>query len=318
MRIVLFHFSYPGLVPSLGRFSPLKNRVLKCTQEASRIPVKHPVKKTNRPLSYRNWDEVSMREAVGIVHSKGMSVSRAATLHGIPRSTLNDHCHGRVLPGARSGRPTILSSTEEQDLVQFLLSSAKIGYARTRSEVISIVERMLSVRDDRAKQTVTIGWWNKFCKRHPELVLRTPATLSLSRASASTKECIDNYFDVLEQVLDDYDLRDQPSLIFNMDESGFPLDPKPLKTIHQRGEKNPVSITSGSKSQVTVVACVSASGQTIPPLINWKRRTMSPEMAVGEIPGTQYGFSDSGWMKAKLFDSWFRKHFMRYIPASQP
>ena len=41
-------------------------------------------------------------------------------------------------------------------------------------------------------------------------------------------------------------------------------------------------------------------------------------MAVGEIPGTQYGFSDSGWMKAKLFDSWFRKHFMRYIPASQP
>jgi len=77
---------------------------------------------------------------------------------------------------------------------------------------------MLSVRDDH--QTVMIGWWNKFCKCHPELVLRTPATLSLSRASASTKECIDNYFDVLEQVLDDYDLRDQPSLIFNMDESG--------------------------------------------------------------------------------------------------
>jgi len=97
--------------------------------------------------------------------------------------------------------------------------------------------KRLSVRDDRAKQTVTIGWWTKFCKHHPELVLRTPATLSLSRASASTKECIDNYFDVLEQVLDDYDLRDQPSLIFNMDESGFPLDPKPLKTIHQRGEK---------------------------------------------------------------------------------
>ena len=197
MRIVLFHFSYPGLVSSLGRFSPLKNPVLKCTQQVSRIPVKGPVKKTNRPLSYRNWDEASMREAVSIVHSKEMSISGAATLHGIPRSTLNDHCHGRVLPGARSGRPTILSSTEERDLVQFLLSSAKIGYARTRSELISIVERMLSVRDDH--QTVMIGWWNKFCKCHPELVLRTPASLSLSRASASIKECIDNYFDVLEK-----------------------------------------------------------------------------------------------------------------------
>jgi len=149
-----------------------------------------------------------------------------------------------VLPGARSGRPTILSSTEEkeeQDLVQFLLSSAEIGYARTRSEVISIVERMLSARDDHAKQTVMIGWWNKFCKRHPELVLRTPATLLLSRASASIKECIDNYFDVLEKVLDDYDLRDQPSLIFNMDESGFPLDPQPLKTSSVRGKKSSVN-----------------------------------------------------------------------------
>lgn len=53
---------------------------------------------------------------------------------------------------------------------------------------------MLSLRDNLANQTVTIGWWNKFYTRHPELVLRTPATLSLSRASASTKECIDNYF----------------------------------------------------------------------------------------------------------------------------
>ena len=155
-------------------------------------------------------------------------------------------------------------------------------------------------------------------QRHPELVLRTPATLSSCRASASTKECIDNYFDVLEKVLNDNDLQDQPSPIFNMDETGFPLDPKPLKTIHERGEKNPMSITSSSKSQVTVVACVSAAGQTIPPLIIWKRRTMSPDMAVGELPGTQYGFSDSGWMKAKLFDSWFRKQFMRYAPASRP
>ena len=45
---------------------------------------------------------------------------------------------------------------------------------------------------------------------------------------------------------------------------------------------------------------------------------MSPDMANGEVPGTQYGFSDSGWMKAKLFDAWFRKQFLRYAPASRP
>ena len=167
-------------------------------------------------------------------------------------------------------------------------------------------------------RSLTVGWWDKFSKHHPELALRTPATLSMSRASATTKDCIDGYFDVFEKVLDDNGLHDQPSLIFNMDETGFPLDPKPMKTVHERGEKNPISVSSGSKSRVTVVACVSATGQTIPPLIIWKRKTMSPDMAIGEVPGTQYGFSDSGWMQAKLFDSWFRKHFMRYAPASRP
>ena len=68
-----------------------------------------------------------MREAVDAVQVVGMSVSKAASVHGIPRTTLRDHCCGRVLPGAKAGLPTILSCTEELDLVQFLLSSAEIA-----------------------------------------------------------------------------------------------------------------------------------------------------------------------------------------------
>ena len=103
-----------------------------------------------------------------------------------------------------------------------------------------------------------------------------------------------------------------------MDESGFAYDPKSMKTIQICGEKKTLSVSSGSKSQVTVVACVSATGQAIPPLIIWKRKTMTAEMAIGEIPGTQYGFSENGWTNRILFDSWFKKQFMRYAPASRP
>ena len=129
-----------------------------------------------------------MREAVDAVQVLRMSASKTASVHGIPRTTLRDHCCGRVLPGAKAGKPTILSCTEEQDLVQLLLSSAQIGYAHTRQEVIMIVNQMLSCRQAVSKESVTIGWWNRFTKRHPQLSLRTPATLSLSRARASTKE----------------------------------------------------------------------------------------------------------------------------------
>ena len=256
-----------------------------------------------------------MREALDAVHN-GMSVSKASELYGIPRTTLNDHNLGKSKSGVKPGAPSLLSTEEEEDLVKFLLTSADIGYGRTRKEVLDIVSRLLARKG--VERVVTNGWWNKFLCRHPLLASQTPATLSVSRARASTRECINSYFDLLENTLQETGLADYPALYFNMDETGFALDPKPNKTVHLRVEKNALSISSGSKGQITVIACVSATAQVIPPLIVWNRKTMAPEMATGEIPGTLYGFSVNGWTNSILFDSWFKKLFMRYAPASRP
>ena len=53
--------------------------------------------------------------------------------------------------------------------------------------------------------------------------------------------------------------------------------------------KNPVSVSSGDKSQVTVVGCVSAAGYCLPPMIMLDRKTLHPNMTIGELPGTIYG-----------------------------
>ena len=45
---------------------------------------------------------------------------------------------------------------------------------------------------------------------------------------------------------------------------------------------------------------------------------MPPDLAIGELPGTEYGLSEKGWMNGVLFHSWFRKVFLRYAPASRP
>ncbi len=216
-----------------------------------------------RPSTYRQWSDLAMREAMEAVYS-GMSVCKASELYGIPRTTLNDHKSGRKQPGVKPGPRPILSSLEERDLVKFLLTSADIGYGRTKKDVLNIVSRLLARRG--VERSVTNGWWNKFICRHPLLATRTPATLSVSRARASTRECIDSYFNLLETTLQETGLTDYPALYFNMDETGFAFDPKSNKTIHIRGEKNAFCISSGSKAQVTVIACVSAAGQAIPPL----------------------------------------------------
>ena len=47
------------------------------------------------------------------------------------------------------------------------------------------------------------------------------------------------------------------------------------------------------------------------------KKTLSPELAHGEVPGTIYGLSKSGWMDMELFDVLFSHHFLRYAPAAK-
>ena len=49
--------------------------------------------------------------------------------------------------------------------------------------------------------------------------------------SAWTIEVIDQYYDLLEEMLEENDLKDHPAQICNMDESGMPLDPCPPKVV---------------------------------------------------------------------------------------
>ena len=55
--------------------------------------------------------------------------------------------------------------------------------------------------------------------------------------------------------------------IYNCDKTGMPLDPAPPKFIARKGQKHTQSITTGNKTQITVLSCCSASGCVLPPII---------------------------------------------------
>ena len=199
-----------------------------------------------RPLQYKDWTPDAMKAAMKAVIKHGVSIREAAQMHQIPKSTLGDRISGRVLPGATSGPSCYLTSAEEEDLVNFLCRVAQIGQGRTRQEVIAIVERVLASRGN--AKTVSAGWWASFISRHPRVALRTPATLSLARPAASDHDILDNYFDELEYTLEENGLLDKPCLIYNMDETGMPLDPKPLKIVTQKVLKNPSQVSGHSEN----------------------------------------------------------------------
>ena len=256
-----------------------------------------------------------MYGAISSVLHDGMSIRRAAEQYGVPKSSLGDQVSGRVLPDAQCGPATYLSLGEEEELVMFLTRCASIGYAKSRKEVIALVQSVLDSRG--ISRTVTNGWWESFRRRHPNLTLRTAVPLSVARTKATDPEMLERYFDLLEQTLHDNLLEGKPGQIFNMDESGMPLDSKPPKVVATKGG-TVSAIGSGDKTQITVVACVNAVGSCLPPMVIWDRKILSPELTVGEVPGTIYGLSHNGWMDMELFNMWFSNHFLRYAPATRP
>jgi hypothetical protein len=256
-----------------------------------------------------------MQKAVAMVE-KGESIRRAAELHGVPRSTLHDIVVGKVNFDAHPGKKPYLTISEEEEIVHFLQKCATIGYPRTRQQVLALVQAIMN--DKGIECGVSEGWWRRFNERHPDLAIRTAIPLSQARAMATDRVIIGKYFDLLEETLNENKIMNVANQIFNCDETGMPLSLKPLKVIDSRGSKHPSYITSDSKEQITVLVCASASGATIPPFIIFNRKSLHPELAINEIPGTFYGLSSKGWIDGELFYNWFKHHFLAYIPPIRP
>ena len=90
--------------------------------------------------------------------------------------------------------------------------------------------------------------------------------MALVRFHCTDKETIGSYYDLLETVMKE-NLLDKPGQLYNVDETGMPLDPPKLRVCAQKGQKKVRQRGSGNKSQITVVSCGSATGHVIPPLV---------------------------------------------------
>ena len=259
-----------------------------------------------------------MERAVRDVKTGALGLRRAALEYDIPKSTLSDYVQEKSQLGVSSGPSRFLSCEEEEEVVNWIAGCAEIGWAKSVKEIRRVVSTIVSYKCGYAVN-VSPGWWDKFRKRHPELVMRTAEKLAYKRAVAVNKDIIDHYFDLLESTLKENGLLERPPLIFNADESGMPLCPQAGKRVGVRGAKRVYCVSSGVKTQITVLCCASASGQAIPPLVIFKRANLLTSLTIGQVPGTAYGLNPkSGWIDGEIFRDWFNKHFLEYAPATRP
>ena len=267
----------------------------------------------------KEWTDDNMKAAMKAV-AEGESATQAARNHGVPKTTLLDRISGRVIHGVKPGPRPYLSPGEERDLGQFLKDCAKVGYGKTRKDVLGIVQ---SVADDKGllkSARVSEGWWRRFLERQGDLSLRQGDSTAHVRMDAVNKETIDQYFSLLHDTLSTHGLLNKPSQIYNVDESGMPFNPRPPKVVTAKGRKTKKVRyrSSGRKGQITIVACANAAGQTIPPMVIYDAAKLNPAWTKDEVPGTKYGLSSNGWINTDLFEGWLIEHFIENAVSARP
>ena len=278
-----------------------------------------PYQSSKAPPTHKRkqWTETSMVGALKEVKRGKYSINRVAYMYGVPRSTLKDRVTGKVKHGTNPGPRPYLNKEEEKKLANHLVYVAKIGYGKTRKQVSMLVEGVAKQKGVLRKNRISDGWWNKFIKRQSELSLRRADSTAHIRMDSVNKESIQHYYDLLETTLKEHNLQDCPGQIYNMDETGIPLDPRPPNIIVKRGQKKVRYRQSGKKEQISVIGCGNAAGQSIPPMVIFEGKYLNYEWTIGEVPGTTYGMSEKGWTDQQLFLYWL-KHFLHYANPQRP
>ena len=98
------------------------------------------------------------------------------------------------------------------------------------------------------------------------------------------RESMEAYFNLLEETLKEHDLMNHPAQIYNMDESGIPLDAHPPNVVAKRGQKK-VRYRQSGKEQISFIACANAVGQAIPPMVIFEGKYLNLQCTIGEVPG---------------------------------
>ncbi|XP_065650413.1 uncharacterized protein LOC136078564 [Hydra vulgaris] len=190
-----------------------------------------------------------------------------------------------------------------------------MGFAITKKILIKAVQKIVKERGIKTPFKDDIpskNWFYKFMRHHKELSQKRAE--HISRAwGLITKASIRKWFNEVYELLgDDAQYLNNPSRVFNLDETSFELAPKTGKVINVRGRNVYEECNNSDKKNLTALFCVNANGEFAPSLTLYKYARMPKTVAAAAPPGWDLGKSDSGWMTAECFYEYFTNVLVPY------
>jgi transposase-like protein len=280
-------------------------------------------------------DPQALENAVNDVLTGYLRVNEAAQRYGLSNSTVSRHYKTYLSSGVNEDEPhfvydseknavkRVFTNDEELRLVSYLKQSAALHYGLTKKDTLKLAFQYASSLAEQPNSKTQVPnewataesagefWLRGFRKRHPSLSLRKPEATSLARATSFNKENIKSFFDNLQLVMERHKF--QANDIYNLDETGNSTVHEPPKILCTKGTKQVGSVTSGERGlNVTMIACINAIGNSIPPMLIFPRVNFKQHMLIGAPNGSIGGANPSGWSTEGLFVD-FMKHFIRHV-----
>ncbi|XP_022198653.2 tigger transposable element-derived protein 2 [Nilaparvata lugens] len=261
-----------------------------------------------------------MVKAIDAVREKKMGWKKACKQFSVPKTTLmrlSNVKYGTPDEAVKvmRGRPTVLNKGIEEELVTYCLAMKASFFGLTRTDLhrlaVQLAERN-QITHPFKNEIAGKKWVRLFLQRHKsKLSERKPSGTSYSRALGFSKENVEMFFGLLDEVYEKGKFT--PDRIYNVDESGITVvQSKVAKVVGLKGKKQVASLTSGERGAlITIVACMSASGSFVPPLVVFPRKNMSENRKKGAPVGTIFSAHPSGWIQTNSFTQWFR-HFIEF------
>jgi hypothetical protein len=151
------------------------------------------------------------------------------------------------------------------------------------------------------------------------VTLRKPEPLSTTRARMMNRVVVSNYFSDLFRVISENQL--SPDRIWNADETGKQFEHRPTSVVARKGSRSVPGRTGNSRENVTILACVNASGRALPPMCIVKGKTQRSleSFATMDAPSsTVWTYQERAWMNDILGEMWFRQVFLPNIGNERP
>jgi hypothetical protein len=221
---------------------------------------------------------------------------------------------------SRPGPPPLLTKVEEERLVSFFFKMAALGVGLSLDEAGSVIVNMLNDGSTRRNPYKTSGslpgddFWTAFFARHPDVSQRAPEALKKTRAKQERASVYAEFYDLLEglHAANKY----LPRNIWNDDETMAKF--KTSRVISRRGEGTVYVLEDTEWPHITVLACISAAGERLPPLIIHSAKSILLKWTFKEgIAGTTYSATETGWIDRKVYLEWFRTVYVPHVNATR-